>query len=103
MGRIFTILVIEDEKLMGNAIAAALSSRGHHVQLAMNGDEGREQLGQAQFDLVINDPFEPAPGGSETILALDGELRRPRGLATSGLRTPFSADELLDAVDHALA
>jgi DNA-binding response OmpR family regulator len=103
MARIYTILVIEDEKMMGNAITAALSGRGHDVRLASNDDDGRKRLGQAQFDLVINDPLVPVPGGSGTVLALDDQLQRPRVLATSGLRTPFSADELLDAVDRALA
>ena len=103
MARILSILVIEDENLLGETIAAILAERGHEVAFASDGDDGRRQCGQVEFDLVITDLLVPAAGRTGTILKLGDASGRPRVLATSGLQRPFSAHELLDAVDRAVA
>jgi CheY-like chemotaxis protein len=116
--RTLKVLVIEDEILVMNTLAATLCSRGHQVTRAKNGRDGIEQLTEAKFDLVITDLIMPQMGGIEAILEIRKLSPKQRILAISGaslrrdvdlleiarsfgalvLRKPFSADELLDAV-----
>jgi CheY-like chemotaxis protein len=121
--RTLNVLVIEDEILVMNTLAATLRSRGHQVTRAKNGRDGIEQLTEAKFDLVITDLIMPQMGGIEAILEIRKLSPKQRILAISGaslrrdvdlleiarsfdalvLRKPFSADELLDAVARTAA
>jgi CheY-like chemotaxis protein len=117
-------LVIDDEMLVRATIEAILRGRGHSVAVANNGREGLKRLQESSFDLIITDLIMPDTEGIETIQAIRKEPKPPRILAISGggrgqvgdfldiavqlgadysLRKPFSPDELMDAVDRAMA
>jgi DNA-binding NtrC family response regulator len=103
MARIFMILVIDDDKRMGETIAATLSGRGHQVVLANNVEHGVTELSQAKFDLLITDTSLPATEGFETLAQWGQVSEQLRVLHLAELKRPFSADELLDWVDYAIA
>jgi DNA-binding response OmpR family regulator len=117
------ILVIDDEHLVANAVASALTKAGHTVTLAHNGDDGLAKFGAEHPDLVITDIMMPGKEGIETIRELrKGSARLPiiamsgggmtgnfdilsmaRKLgATEVLGKPFSVDELIAMVSRCL-
>lgn len=67
-----TILLVEDEPLVLQTLAAAIESKGHAVVTATNGNEGLEKFAERPFDLVVTDIVMPQKEGMETII----ELRR---------------------------
>jgi PAS domain S-box-containing protein len=58
-------LVIEDEEDVRTLLCDILTSDGHEVTAACNGEEGVELLGKADFDLVFTDLGMPAMSGWE--------------------------------------
>lgn len=98
-----------------------LTSSGHEVAQAQDGEEGLRQLFHAPAELVIIDLYMPGKEGMETIsdlrkrfptlpiIAMSGmslanemlSVARLLGVKTT-LKKPFSTEELLKAVDNAL-
>ncbi|WP_295385813.1 response regulator [uncultured Thiodictyon sp.] len=71
------ILIVDDDPLAGELVAALLEDQGHECRLAENGIEALEQLGADDgIELVISDLNMPLVSG----LDLFAELRE-RGLA----------------------
>lgn len=118
------ILLIDDEKDLRQTLRLFLEHAGHAVVEAENGDEGIALHESEAPDLVITDLIMPGKEGIETIL----ELRRHNAttpiIAISGggrleltdflqaarklgaaytLKKPFRREQLLEAVDKALA
>jgi signal transduction histidine kinase/ActR/RegA family two-component response regulator len=118
-----TILLVEDEILIRLAIRRILTSHGHEVIEAADGEAALAVLARrsARIDLVISDLVMPRMGGREL-----GENLRARGhlaplLFMSGytgdfatrqslldanaefIEKPFSPDALMDKVDELLA
>ncbi|MDT0690007.1 response regulator [Salegentibacter sp. F188] len=60
------ILVCEDNELNQKLIKAILSEKGHHVDIASNGNIGLEFLAKNQYDLVFMDIQMPEKDGYET-------------------------------------
>ena len=118
------ILVIEDMKTVRRTVCAMLTRAGHDVTEAIDGREGLDILQAGQrFDVVITDVLMPDKDGSEVLLYLSSQPKRPRTLAISGGSTmvsrnealllarakadammakPFDAAELLATIDHLL-
>lgn len=117
MGR--RILVVEDEALIADAIAARLRSEGHEVQVAEDGPSGVAFAQRFEPDLVILDLMLPGLDGLEVcrqiqkdhhvpvmmLTARDDETDLVVGLAVGAddyLTKPFSMRELVARVQALL-
>lgn len=60
-----SILLIEDDRILGSAIKSYLAYSGYEVVLEDNGDEGLKQYGRLEFDLVLLDIMLPTLNGYE--------------------------------------
>lgn len=106
-----TIVVIEDEAPIADAVAARLRSEGHRVEIAYDGPGGVALVDQVQPDLVVLDVMLPGFDGLEVcrriqrsrwipvlmLTARDSESDLVIGLAVGAddyLTKPFSAREL---------
>jgi DNA-binding response OmpR family regulator len=57
------ILVVEDNKRIGNILRQGLIEDGHQVVLSQRGDEGRDLLVSAPFDVAVLDVMLPGLDG----------------------------------------
>ena len=78
------ILLIDDDDLLREILAKALTQAGHVVIEAREGREGVELFRAAPVDLVLTDIIMPDREGLETIIALRRELPRLPIIAMSG-------------------
>ena len=67
-----SVLVIDDEEIIREALQALLGGDGCHVSLAASGEEGLELARSQPFDVAIVDVMMPGIDGNETL----DELRR---------------------------
>ena len=112
-----TILVAEDEALVRRTVVLALERAGHTVVTAGDGEEALAVLRQEGngVQLVLSDVVMPRMGGVELaralrathslpILFMSGFHERQTELAHEQvLGKPFTAEQLLAAVERALA
>src|SRR5262249_43575252 len=118
-----SILVVEDEAQLANAVMDALRDAGYLVQHAPDGEVALARIGERPFDLVICDLKMPrldgrafyralstaAPALSKRVVFVTGDLAGTDGegfLQESGCRwlaKPFRLGELLRAVRDGLA
>jgi len=59
------ILVIDDDELMAQLVAAILEEEGHTLRLAENGQKGLEQVASQRPDLIVLDMNMPVMDGFE--------------------------------------
>jgi len=116
------IIIIDDEEDVRKVLEMALTSAGHLVLCAADGDEGLELRRAHPADLVITDLFMPKHEGIETIRELRRDFPKLPIIAMSGqsmadvmlqiahqlgvievLQKPFDVPTLRAAVDRALA
>ncbi|MEO8956227.1 MAG: response regulator [Ktedonobacteraceae bacterium] len=114
------ILVVDDDHNLRQTIQWVLEEEGFSVSSAADGQEAVEQAMAQQPGLVILDMGLPLLNGSEVaaqvharygaavpiiLITADGqaEEKSRRVRATSFLRKPFDIDDLVDAVQQALA
>ncbi len=116
------ILFIDDDAIVLAQAGTALTASGHSATLAIDGRTGVDAHRAQLFELVVTDLFMPDQDGIETIrqirkisgdtpiLAITEShhdaayLRAATALgANATLNKPFSADQLVDAVDTLLA
>lgn len=64
------ILVVEDQKMNQIFTEDLLSSYGHHVELADNGEQALDILSKKSFDLVLMDIRMPGMDGIETTMRI---------------------------------
>ncbi len=115
------ILLIDDMEGVRSSLSTVLSTAGHQVVEAADGDAGLRKADEQGFDLVITDIIMPKIDGSEVILALkqkagttpvlaisggggtvnaENALMLARSTADAVLQKPFSRNDLLEAVDE---
>jgi len=120
----YSILIIDDDKLMRLALARILISAGYNVAQAADGDEGLRLHRLHSFDLVITDLIMPDKEGIQIIRELRKENNKIKIIAMSAggrggatdylkwarlmgakqcLSKPIKRDELLQAVAAVLA
>ncbi len=75
LGEMWSIVVIEDEVLLGRRIARALESEGHEVRVAQTGDEGLRAVADSTPDLVLLDLRLPDCSGLDVLKSVRGEDR----------------------------
>ena len=118
-----TILIVDDESKILNALAAALRKDGHEVVATTSAREAQRLLSQRVFDLLVVDNLMPELSGLEVIRELAAstpEADRPQVLmmtahatvesaieamklgALDYLQKPFEIDEFLVVVSRAL-
>src|SRR6266540_4745233 len=110
-----TILVVEDEAAIADAVAYALEAEGFEVERAEDGEQALEHARQRPYDLVVLDLRLPKISGIEVcrtlrtesaipilmLTAKDSELDRVVGLevgADDYVTKPFSMAELMSRV-----
>jgi two-component system cell cycle sensor histidine kinase/response regulator CckA len=112
-----TVLLVDDEELVLTMAQTILAENGYKVEIA---GSGKQALGiisakQHPFDLVVTDLVMPAMGGRELVEKIHVLSPNSRVICTSGypwpetpitnlpfLKKPFSAQELLSKIKHAL-
>jgi two-component system response regulator AtoC len=117
-----SILLVDDETKILQALGSALRSEGYEVTTAPGGREAQRLLSQRQYDVLIVDNLMPDVTGIEVIRGLSSlaEADRPQVLmmtahasvdsaveamklgALDYLQKPFDVDELLVVVQRAL-
>lgn len=117
------ILLIDDDTQLRELVAMLLSTAGHVVTTASEGEEGLKRFRAHPVDLVITDIVMPNQEGIETIMKLRAEFPRLGIIAMSGganfsstwlqmasklgasrtLPKPFTIPQLTAAVDEVLA
>lgn len=119
-----TILIIDDDPDVLRPLRRILESKGHTVAEASDGQTALRYFAGHPTDLVLTDIYMPQMDGIEFIMRVKEAFPEARILAMSGggrlsmdsvlgaasklgaedvLAKPFTADEVLAAVDRALA
>ncbi len=115
-----TILVVDDEFAIAEAISALLTDEGYRVFSAVNGRQALQRLTEFVPDLILLDFMMPVLDGASTLRSLREDARYEAlpvimmsGAAESSvreyvtsyfafLRKPFDAAALLSSVKRAL-
>src|SRR5436309_1050770 len=111
-----TVLVVDDEFGVAEAVSVTLADEGYRVFVAANGSQGLAMLHDIKPDIVIVDYMMPIMNGAQMIQAMradrdyssipviimssveESALRHHVQDYQSFLRKPFSLDALLEAV-----
>ena len=67
-----SILLVDDETKILNALASALRSEGHEVVATASAREAQRMLGQRLFDVLVVDNLMPELTGTDLIRELVG-------------------------------
>ncbi len=114
-----TLLVVDDEAGIADALSDLLSDEGFRVLVARNGKEGLARIAEQRPDLILLDYMMPVMDGREMLKALQGDSAyqdipvlmlsaTPRSSIppdckpTAFLRKPFGIDRLLAEVGRLL-
>lgn len=91
-----TILVIEDEDMLRELLRSVLTSGGHAVLLARDGDEGVAAFleNKDRVDLVISDLGLPKLGGEEVVRRIRKISGEVKIAVASGFINPLARSEL---------
>jgi CheY-like chemotaxis protein len=95
-----SILVVDDEPLVCDALKMLLSFDGHKVQVAANGAEGLAIYEKEPFDLVITDFEMPSMKGDELAAAIKARApKQPIVMVTAYAEMLNAAGNPLKGVD----
>jgi len=114
-----TILIVDDEVVIAEAVAAVLQDEGYRVATASNGREGLNLAAELRPDLVLVDMMMPVMDGEEMcrrlrenpatrdipVVVMSAVHRSLRDLPfdhAAFLPKPFDLDTLLDTIADAL-
>jgi DNA-binding NtrC family response regulator len=78
------ILVIDDDDAVRLSLKLALEDAGHHVEDAVNGNEGMTRFRASPAEVVITDIFMPEKEGLETIDEIKRDRPQTKIVAISG-------------------
>ena len=100
MYRLKTILIIDDDVHIGNALEETLANEGYRVSRAYSGTEAVFVLSQAKPDIVLLDLMLPGLSGEEVLPHIKGtDINNEVELLLEGavdyVTKPFHMDELL--------
>ena len=73
MVSIHTILVIEDDRFIGEMYVRSLRKNGYEVDWVVGGDEGIKAATSKQYDLIMLDIMLPEKQGTEVLTELRGK------------------------------
>ncbi len=90
----FSILVVDDEKMMRELVSERLRIEGYRVEEAENGERALAMLSSGTFDLLLTDLNMPALNG----LQLLGKARENRNLATVIMSGQGDIETAVDAM-----
>jgi CheY-like chemotaxis protein len=90
-----SILLIDDDPHVREALTGCLSLDGHLVHAAENGRAGIEILRTTAVDVVITDIIMPEQDGFEVIMSLGARLQPPKVIAMTGGSAYLDHDMLL--------
>lgn len=110
-----TVLVVDDELDIADAVRSILEDEGYHVVVCANGREALQRLDTTRPDLAIVDIMMPVMNGFETIRAIrrhpefgrlpvlimsaiDPSVKPPEYDSAGFLKKPFSLKDLLSRV-----
>ena len=93
-----SILIIDDEEDIRDALQMVLESVGHDVKVASNGDEAVELQHSEPADLIITDVIMPGKNGVDTIKELRQEFPGIRIIAISGGGSVQSTEYVPEAI-----
>jgi CheY-like chemotaxis protein len=113
------VLVVDDEVVIADAIAAVLQDEGYDVVVAANGQEGLARARESRPDVILADVMMPVMDGEEMVRCLRAEgatstvpvvvmsaVYQSREQLPFGhfafLAKPFDLDTLLDTIARAL-
>jgi CheY-like chemotaxis protein len=90
------VLLVEDNALVSNTLIALLSSAGHAVVSAQNGEEGWDIFSRrsGQFDLVLADYNMPRLNGADLARRVKATNFHGRFILVSGFLTSEKVEEL---------
>lgn len=94
--RAVRVLVVDDDQLLGEALASALESLGHRVRLARTAATGRELARETDPDVVVVDLGLPDADGLELLKQIRDQSAVPV-LVLTGSTDPARRVEALDA------
>jgi DNA-binding response OmpR family regulator len=89
------VLIVDDEKLIGESLAAIFTSRGYESQSAFSAEQAVEIIARWEPDLATLDVELPKMNGIDLAIALENEHPACRVLLFSG--QPNTADLLAQA------
>lgn len=89
-----SVIVIDDDALLRDALAATLMSVGHEVRVAVSGIGGLREFDQLPADLVVTDVMMDDGDGIELLRALRQKNPCPRIIVISGYADRDSVDFL---------
>ena len=93
-----SILIIDDEEDIRDALQMVLGSVGHDVKVASNGNEAVELQRREPADLIITDIIMPGKDGVDTIKEIRQEFPGIRIIAISGGGSVKSTEYVPDAI-----
>jgi CheY-like chemotaxis protein len=111
---VHTILVVDDDSAICDALALLLEDAGHVVRTACDGLAALDAIAEDVPDLVITDLYMPGLDGAELIARLQSERPNlPIIVLSAGIRVsppagvpfvakPFDAEQLLASVARLL-
>jgi DNA-binding NtrC family response regulator len=96
------VLVIDDEKVIGDACRMVLTEKGHRVSHCLTGSEGLRAIDREAYDLILLDMKLPDIDGSKILNRVKKQVFRPTIIVMTGYSTLTNAIEAmkLGAVDY---
>ncbi len=79
-----SVLIVEDNAILGEALADLLEEAGYNVTLARGGAEALELLAQRSFAVVLSDIYMPGVNGVDVLQAAHQSRSRPEVILLTG-------------------
>ena len=96
-----TILIVDDEKSILNALKRSLSGENYQILTTDNPQEALELLATNQFSVIISDYTMPSMSGADLLSTVrKKEPRCIRVMLTGATEADFVPDEIADGILH---
>ena len=96
-----TILIVDDEKSILNAIKRSLSGENYQILTADNPQEALRLLATNQFSVIISDYTMPSMSGADLLgIVRKKQPRCIRIMLTGGTETEIVPNEIADSILH---